>query len=243
MILFTACSGDKEITLYNADCNGQSLEFSVKERKHFAYTEYWMEIKIGALKTIIITPQNVSGQTPYDFLLLKTHPHYLYDTVSRNVLPENIAKQKMILFIHPDKYSQTDFEKIHACLLQHYEKMEQALYKKYITPQYSFYHPQFAGIVYAKPEDFIEIYKGDNGSLAIHFNGEIEKLDAQGNPIAEDVFGIKLMTAKQHPVDGEAVFTADTEWMQYKNVKTNKTFAEDYSFYSGKDNIVYAVKK
>ena len=243
IFLFASCSGNKEKSLYKADCNGQSLIFSVKEQKHFAYTEYWMEIKIGKLKTIIITPQNIMDNSPYDFSLLNTHPHYLYDTISNTVQPENITKRKMMLFINPDKYSKSAFETIHTCLSQHYKKMELALYDKFITPQYSFYHPQFAGIVYAKPEDFREIYKGDNGSLVINFNGEIDKLDAQGKPIAEDVAGGKLLLAKQNTIDEEAILATDTEWMKYRNVKTSKTFAEEYSFYSSKDNMIYAVKK
>lgn len=241
--LFASCSGKREIPLYAADCNGNSLDFSVKEKKHFAYTEYWMEIKIVKLKTIIITPQNVTVNSPYDFAMLIAHPHYFYDTSSNTIQPENITKRKMMLFINPDKYSISEFETIHTCLSQHFEKMEIALYEKYITPQYSFHHPKFAGIVYAKSEDFRAIYKGDNGSLSINFNGEIDKLDAKGKPIAEDVSGGKLVLAKQNAIDGEPIFTNDTEWMKYRNANTRKTFAEDYSFYSSKDNMVYAVRK
>lgn len=245
LLLLSACSSAKKIPLYKSDCYGQSLEFYVKEKKHFAYTEYWMEIKIGKLKTIIIRPQNVTDNSPYDFSLLNAHQHYLYDTISNTVQPENITKRKMMLFVNPSNYSKAEFEKINTCLSVHYKAMENALYEKYISPQYSFYHPQFAGIVYANPEEFINLYQSKeiNQSVIVHFSGEVVYKDAKGEKIPAEFDAVQFVEVRENAPKHSSKYNEDAEWKHFTNTKTGSTLATDYEFYITQENLVYGVRK
>ena len=53
-ILF-GCSAN-ETLLYSTDCDGQLLQVSVKEKPHFDISRFWIEIEVGKLPAITITP-------------------------------------------------------------------------------------------------------------------------------------------------------------------------------------------
>jgi len=247
ILLFTSCLGNKRIPLYKADCNGQSFQLSVKEKQHFAYTEYWMEIKVGKLKAVAIKPREVIDNTPYSFALLNKHPYYLYDTVSTLIPDKSVPKRRMIILISPSRYSKTEFEKINACLSLHHKAMEEVLYEKYITPQpqYSFYNPQFAGIVYADTEEFINVYqsKETKNTVIIYFSGDAVHKDANGEKIPAEIGAVQFAEVKEKPPDGASKYTGDAVWRQFTHTKTGNTLAMDYDFYITEDNLVYGVRK
>lgn len=245
ILLFTSCFGNKRIPLYKADCNGQSFEFSVKEKKHFAYTEYWMEIKVAKLKALAIKPRKVIDNSPYSFDLLNKYPHYLYDTVSTLIPNKTLPKRRIIIFINPAEYSKAEFEKINTCLSAHYKEMENALYEKYITPQYSFYHPKFAGIVYADTEEFTNVYqsKETKHTVTIHFNGDVVYKDAKEEKIPAEIGTVQFIEVKENAPDGSSKYTEDAVWKYFTHTKTGNSLAADYDFYIAQDSLVYGVRK
>lgn len=244
IIVLSSCSGDKEILLYRTNCGGQTLKFSVNERKHFAYLEYWMEVNIGKLKVIKITPQNVIDNTAYDFSLLSNYPHYLYKKSPKTVRSKNIEKRKMVLFVSPKEYSKSDFEKINACLSQNHDEMETALYATYLTPQYSFHYPQFAGVVYADINNFTNLYHGkESKSIVVHFNGTVEEIDEKGLSVPAEIGSMSFLEVRKNIADDSIEFTKDAEWKHFKHNKTGNELSIDFDFYMTKNGVVYGIKK
>ncbi len=236
--------GPKRTLLYEENCNDQSLEFSVKEKSHYATLQFWMEIKIGKLKVIKITPEEVYRQTPYSFNLINNYPHYLYDTSQKQTKfgETEVNRRKMLVFIDPEKYSKQDFEIINKCLSQHYSNIETALYDQFInaSTRAHFNHPQFAGILYANINDFNLVYSNEDNSktITILFDGNIILEEKGGKIDGKSILGI--MAEKQEGFIPEYKLKADV--LDFRNKKTGNNLAEDFSFYTNKDNIVFWVK-
>ncbi len=246
MMLFTACSNTRKIPVYDADCGNHRLRFSVTEKKQLAYTAYQMEISIGQLPAITVTPQQVIDHTAYDFSILGDHPHYLYNTVQTNAIStEKILKNRMVLFINPAVYSKEDFEQINACLSAHHPQMETQLYEKYIVPQHSFYYLQFAGIVYGLADDFTEIYRNEDGDrqLKICFNGNIQELGKEKQPLPASVnLSLPVAVRLQANHNDKPVFP-EQEWATYRNAKNESLMKDDFNFYADDKGVIYAIRK
>lgn len=234
----------KESVLYETICDGQALHFSVKEKSHYATIQFWMEIKIGKLRTIKLTPDDAYNQTPYSFGLVTNYPHYLYDTALKQTKFGDIQinKRRMLLFIDPAKYSKQDFETINKCLSQQYTNIETALYEKFIntTNRAHFNYPQLAGILYASINDFNIIYSNSDNSqtITIPFSGNILLEEKGGGVNGKSV----LASVREKPDSIAAKYILKPELLAFTNKKTGRTVAEDFSFYTDKDNVAFWVK-
>lgn len=243
-ILF-GCSTN-ETPLYSADCNGQLLQLSVKEKPHFDISRFWIEIKVGKLPAITITPEQVFDQSPYSFDILNNFPHQLYDTTLHSTAFGEITteKNRFIIFIDPTKYTREEYDQINSCLSQHYAAMEKALYEKFInvTNVAHFNHPQFAGIVFANVGDLKIWYSGSDkkSKLSIGLNGEVNYTASDGH---RKVCG--WYKGEKPPPDSiAALYNPGEDWVQFKNTNSGRLVADDYDIYKNKTTgVVYWIRK
>ncbi len=237
------CGTPKETVLYSADCNGAELRFSAKEKSHYATIKCWMEIKIGKLPPVKISDNEVLDQTPYSFDILKGYPYFLYDTTDKTAPFGDVItdRKKMLVFIHPDKYSKADFETMHNCLSQHFGQIEDALYEKYIANREHFNFPQFAGIIYADINSLTEQYNNPDNSkrISVPFSGSVTMEEEEDG--MKVTSGLGRVTMKQK--DLTAQYEPKLDISAFRNMKTGKVLSDDYSFYTDKDNRIFWIKK
>lgn len=237
------CGTPKETVLYTADCKGNALRFSAMEKSHYATIKFWMEIKVGKLPPVKISGNEVFDQTLYAFDILKGYSCFLYDTTDKTApFGDTITdRKKMLIFIHPDKYSKADFETIHNCLSQHSGQMETALYDKYIADRSHFNFPQFAGIIYADINNFTEVYSnpGNSKRIIIPFNGNVTMEEEKEG--MKDITALGSITAEQEHLIAE--YQPKLDVSVFRNNKTGRSLTEDFSFYTDEDNRVYWIKK
>ncbi len=235
----------KETVVYEDVCNGEPLQFSVKEKAHYATIKFWMELKVGKLKAIKITPDDVYDQTPYSLDLLNGFPHYLYDTSRKQTKFGEIEvdRKRMFIFISPHTYSKQDFETIHSCLSQRYANIETALYDKFIntTTRVHFNHPQFAGLLYADITDFNIVYtSADNSNtITFPFNGNVLLQEKGGGVNAKSILGSIIAKKEAHFLE----YKPTLNLLDFTNKETGRYITEDFSLYTDKNNLVFWVKK
>ena len=226
-----SCSS-KSTAIYQGECAGRKLTFSVKEKAQFDTELFWLEIDIHGLPLVKIPRQEILKGLPYDSAMLAGLPHHLFNTQVQRIkvpyFPEPFEKWRYLLFLDPAAYQPAEYEAISACLQSNSKDMEDALYQKYISARQHFNHPQLIGVVYGRADDLIAVYQSATDphlTIDVSMEGIVGRTRTEGGGTQASALGYTYATAEDGALVADSVLN---DLKTYRNIKTQRLLTDDF---------------
>lgn len=216
-------------TVYEGDCQGHKLTFSVIERKNFPVNEYEGRLQVGNLPALKIIGANIDMDVPYDLTLYRGSPHQFFNADAspyRNQISyDDSVKRGTMLYVSPTACTPEAFNRYAACMKAQWQTIKEAADSSSVP-----FRPNLVGVVYAERTEFIHIFNGLRNGEAYFFeiapDGYVRY--RQGDYSSEE--GTNLSKLVQMP--GRKIYLEDGGPFTLETLRTYKDAAgktmEDY---------------
>ena len=159
--LVSSCGFAKWTTFHEGTYNGMPYALQSREEKGFSTNHIDWRVKLGQLPTAEITPATTDWGPPYSNDIFGSAP-YCY-TTQRTPAYESEEDTSFqadehaytMLYLSPKTFSRANYEQFCAFMKSEWANIDSL----YTTEKYTRF-PHLIGLVYARQDDIIKIYKG-----------------------------------------------------------------------------------